>query len=112
MAYLILTNGNKRNVPPDLGMRLWNSLHDPSGLDEDQLDYLKTIKAVFLNWHKAPDEYVAGNLDWIIPLALNDWRIDRYGKHTRPDSDEAWRFAKRWGLWEFGAPTALVRLHS
>jgi hypothetical protein len=108
MAHLIFKNGSKKAVTAEQGLKIWENLRNPTGADERQLAYLSTVKAIFLNWRVAPDDYIQENLPHIIPIALNEWCYTRAGKPSRPATDFAWRFAKRWGLWLNGAATLLV----
>jgi hypothetical protein len=108
MAHLVFKNGSKKAVSAEQGLKIWQNLRDPTGADERQLAYLSTVSAIFLNWRNAPDDYIQENLKSIIPIALNEWKYTRQGKPARPDTDYAWRFAKRWGLWLNGMPTVLV----
>jgi hypothetical protein len=109
MAHIVYNSGFKKSLPAEQALKLWKALHNPAGLSDDQIDRLREIKAIYLNWHTAPAEYIRENLGSILPLALADWAVDRKtGKPTRPASDRAWVFAKRWGLWENGKPTDLV----
>lgn len=108
MAHVIYKDGKRTALSVEQGVKLWKALRSPTGLTDEQLDRLANIKAVYLNWHTAPDDYIRENLSAIIPLALNDWYVNSQGKPTKPQSDEAWRFAKKWGLWQFGRPTLLV----
>lgn len=112
MAYLELRNGTKKHISREQGEKLWNGLQDPESIDETQQKFLGTIKAIYLNWRHAPDSYIKENLDDIIPMALNEWSVDKRGHITRPSTPFAWQFAKRWGLWEFGRPTSLVGGHA
>lgn len=109
MAYLELTNGKKQSISGKQGLFLWKALHDPASLDDAQAARLKQVKAVYLAWRDAPDDYIEENLKGIIPLALNDWAVNpQTGKPTRPGDDFSWKFARRWGLWENGQPTELA----
>lgn len=76
-------------------------MQSPDGLSEQQEQYLSTIKGLYLNWRNplTPEDYIEAHLSDIIPIALNEWKVDRRGNYTRPDTDEAWKFARRWGLW-------------
>lgn len=109
MAYLELKSGKKTSISAEQGAFLWKALRNPSGLDEELLEKVQGIKAIYLAWRNAPDDYIRENLKGIVPIALNDWAVDRRtGRPTRPQSDHAWKFAKRWGLWENGGPSLLV----
>lgn len=108
MAHLVMNNGDKKTVPREVGESLWKGLQNPETLDKDQLKYLERVKGIYLNWRFASDEYVSDNLQWIVPMTLNEWLVDRNGRFVRPGSDHAWRFAKKWGLWSMGAPTHLI----
>lgn len=108
MAYLELKNGKKVAISAEQGIKLWKTLHDPINLSDAQIDKLKTVKAVYLDWRTAPEAYIQENLAYIVPLALNEWCYTQQGKPSKPDNDWSWRFAKRWGLWEYGQPTILV----
>lgn len=108
MAIVEMSNGERRYISAEQGEKLWKGLRDPNGLDEAQLDFLSKVKRLFLNWHVAPDDYIKENLKSIIPIALIEWRVDRYGIPLQPISKVSWAFARRWGLWENGAPTRLV----
>lgn len=108
MAYLVLKTGKKMAITREHGEFLWKSLHDPSGLDEEQLDKLANVQEIYLNWRNAPDEYIRENLGGIIPMALNDWSVTGHGKLIKPQSNFAWQFARRWGLWENGQVTNLA----
>lgn len=112
MAYLELKNGDKKQISREQGEKLWAALQDPSSVDEDQQKLLESVKRLYLNWHNAPDDYIQENLEAIIPMALNDWSVDKRGHVSRPASPAAWQFAKRWGLWEFGRPSSLVGAHA
>lgn len=107
MAYIEFRSGRKQNISAEQGIRLWEALCAPELADDKQLAYMKTVKTLWLNWHVAPDDYIQANLDWIIPMALNEWIVDVHGKPTKPQTTEAWDFAKKWGLWLSG-PTMLA----
>jgi hypothetical protein len=108
MAMVIFKNGKTRELTNEQGTKLWEGLQHPEGLDEHQLDYLQSIKHLYLNWHHAPDSYIEANLDSIIPIVLNDWRVNERGKPLYPYSDEAKAFASKWNLYYMGQPTAKV----
>lgn len=111
MAYIKYLDGTARNITAAQGIALWKALHDPTGLDEAQLNRLAKIQSLYLNWRQisTPDAYIKENLDYIIPMALSEWKVDAStGKPTKPDTQDAWAFAKRWGLWEHGQPSILV----
>lgn len=101
MAYLVKTDNSKQVIPAAIAVRLWKSMQSPDGLSEQQEQYLSTIKGLYLNWRNplTPEDYIEAHLSDIIPIALNEWKVDRRGNYTRPDTDEAWKFARRWGLW-------------
>lgn len=92
------------------GAKLWEGLCDPSNLDDKQLDYLKSIKSIYLNWRNAPDSYIEEHLDKIIPQALSEWSVDARGKTLKPATEHAWTFARKWALWDKG-PTYLISKH-
>lgn len=108
MAYLITTDGKKLCISTKVGLFLWISLLNPDNIDSETTTKLQKISDIYLNWRTAPDDYIQNKLESIIPIALLDWFVDRHGIPTKPQSDHAWTFAKRWGLWENGAPSYLV----
>lgn len=108
MAILYKLDGSKQFVSKEQGIKIWRGLHEPDNLDQQQLEYLGTIKRLFLNWRDAPEDYIEANLSSIIPLALNEWRVDKHGRPLKPATEFAWKFSKRWGLWNQGQPTVLV----
>lgn len=102
MAYVEYMSGKKQNISAEQGSRLWEALCAPELADDKQLAYMKSVKTLWLNWHTAPDDYIAANLEWIIPMAVNEWIVDSKGKPTKPQTTEAWDFAKKWGLYASG----------
>lgn len=98
------------SISAEQGVFLWKSLKQIETItDEALLNKLAGIKRVFLNWHTAPDDYINEHLDAIIPMALNDWMVDRKtGRPTRPQSKNARDFADKFGLTVYGVPTSLV----
>lgn len=103
-----MKSGKKVTISPDRGLKLWEGVCSPEKLDDQQADYLAGVRSIYLNWRTAPDDYIRENLATIIPLALNEWSLDAKGRPLRPATDFAWRFARRWGLWDIGGPTMLV----
>ena len=108
MAYLITTDGKKLIISEQQGLFLWKKLNDPSDISHKLEDQLSKIEHLYLNYLNAPDDYIQKNISVIMPMLLNDWMCDRDGKLTRPGSSLAWRFAKKWGLWEFGKPSPAI----
>lgn len=116
MALIRLTNGKEETVTAEVGAAIWQVLTGELDPTPDQEKFVTRISKIYLNWRNAPDSYIAKYLDNIISMALSEWLVDRQGRPTRPSGDFAWAFAKRWGLWENGRPSALVlggqqRLH-
>lgn len=109
MAYLILNNGKKSMIPEAKALDIWAKINDPADLDDKQIQFLQTIRGLFLNWRKAPDSYIAAHLPAIIPCALSTWQVNRAGKPSRPGNDASFAFAVKHGLWAFNNPTPLAK---
>lgn len=112
MAYVITKDGKKSLISHEAGLKLWISLHNLDSLDIHSRARLERIAYIFLDYMRAPDDYVQENLQTIIPLALNDWVVDRHGLPIKPATEAAWAFARKWDLWAFGAPTFKVTKRS
>jgi hypothetical protein len=110
MAHCVFDTGLQKSMPAFAGYKLWKALHNISFLKPEDQQKARAVKAIYLNWHTAPEDYIQENLSWIIPMALNDWAVDLRGRPVKPSTEEAWAFAKRWGLWEYGKPTDLVTI--
>lgn len=108
MAYLEMKDGKKRVISAEHGLYLWKALRDPTDLNDADRHRLRGIKHVWLAWRTAPEEYIRENLRSIVPIALRDWVYDRQGRPFRPEDHFSWKFARHYGLWENGKPSALV----
>lgn len=113
MAYILFNDGRRELHTDPLAVEkltqiwyVWAGLrlaHNPV-LDA----YCKRIKKISLNWYEAPEEYVRENLQRILPQVLNEWSVDSHGHPLRPTSNRSWTFAKKYGLWRAGKPTAVI----
>lgn len=110
MAYVVFTDGKKSNISAEQGLGIWQVLNGEIEGDEKQQEFCRKVEKIYLNWRNAPDNYIKANFDLIMPMALSDWMVNEKGQPTEPETgnDFAWKFAKRWGLWEYG-PTKLVK---
>lgn len=109
MAVVQFHNGKQKEISAEQGRLIWEVLNKERAAENDaQATYIASIKRIFLNWRNAPDSYISQYIHQIVPVALNEWAVNGQGKPTRPGSDYAWKFAKRWGLWENGQPSSLV----
>ena len=109
MAIIRFTNGKEEGVTPEVGASVWEVLSGEKEATKDQENFMLRVKNVHLNWRNAPDSYIKKRFELILQMALSDWSVDRNGRPKKPGSEFAWQFAKRWGLWENGAPSAIVR---
>jgi hypothetical protein len=103
MAHVILQGNIKQNLTREQGLKVWNILQgtaEPE--DEKQAMYCNKVVKIYLNWREAPDDYVRQHLHAIIPLALNEWRVDEQRVPVKPATEFAWDFARRHELWAHG----------
>lgn len=96
-------------ITAEVGAMIWKVLNGELEPDEEQQAFVEKVKTVHLNFRNAPDSYIKARLPMIIPTVLQEWMVDANGNPTKPESEFAWTFSRRWGLWEHGAPTSLVR---
>lgn len=98
MAHIELVDGKKRSITPEQGVVIWNILQGRNDPTQEQERFISNIRKVYLNWRKAPDDYIEQNFDYIKPMAMADWVTDRSGSPIRPSNKAGFAFAKRWGL--------------
>lgn len=108
MTYVVFSDARKPVYPTlEQGYKMWRIKEglDPAE-DDKQTHYLNQVKAIYLPWRKAPDDYIEANWEWIRDLALRDWIVNEYGIPVKPDGatnvSGAWKFAKKFGLWDHG----------
>lgn len=109
MAFIRYKAGTRRLIPEKLGLSVWLVLHgyqEPA--DEKQSDFVAAVEEVVLNWHSAPDEYIKHNFADVAEKMIGEWRVDLFGRPSRPDYGPDLRLAEKWGLWARGKPTALA----
>jgi hypothetical protein len=102
-----MVDGRRLTVTREKAEFVWDVFNGKVKPDAKQRKFCERVEDVIFSWRNAPDEYIQANLKKIIPMAVSSWRVNRSGQHTRPDTNQDWEFAKRWGLWENG-PTMLV----
>lgn len=111
MAMIRLENGDNMEITAEVGAQVWLVLNAEIEGTKEQQEFAETVKKLYLNWRNAPDSYIQERLADIIPMATSGWVISRdTNKPLRPEpgDEQAWAFAKRWGLWENGQKTQLV----
>lgn len=111
MAVLKMANSRQVAVTREKAEFVWGVFYGLVKPDAKQKRFCEQVEDVIFSWRNAPDDYIQANLDKIIPMALAEWRVNRDGQLTRPGTEHAWAFAKRWGLWNNG-PTMLVTKHA
>lgn len=98
MAIIRKTNGTDITVSAEQGSRYWLVLNNKSVGTEEEQDFCSDIKHIYLNWRKAPDEYIRDNFTNFREKARDEWYVDNQGIPTRPQYDADWEIAKRWKL--------------
>ena len=77
--------------------------------NDKQATFCGTVHKVYFAWRNADPLWIMANIEAVIPLALSGWAVNHEGRPTRPDSEQSWQFAKKYQLWQSGAPYGLAK---
>jgi hypothetical protein len=98
MAYIIKNDNTTATTSAELGATYWTILHGYKEGTPEQEEYCSKIKKIYLNWRKAPDEWIKDNFDKLKEKAKNEWYVDNQGIPTRPQYKKDWDLKNKWGL--------------
>ena len=104
MSHIIFRNGSKLNVPASKGNAVYDNFRYPENCTDEQIAFLQTIKAIYLNPHNesTPSSYIEDNWALIKPMVLAEWTVSLNGSPVRPATEWAWQMSKKYGLWSHG----------
>jgi hypothetical protein len=108
MAAIQLYDGKLQPVSGEQARAVWECLDGKAPMTTAQAAYCRRVKRVYLNWREAPDSYVEKHIRQLLPAVLGEWCVDSQNRPVKPATEEAWRFARRWGLWSSNGPSMLV----
>ena len=109
MAIIVTTTGQSTQVPRDKAETIWEIMQGTQPGTPAQENFCRKIKHIIMSWRDAPDDYIEENRDVISRQAIKEWKVNRQGKPSRPDSQFDWNFAHRWGLWSYGKPSPFAQ---
>jgi hypothetical protein len=76
-------------------------------------------RTVYPNWRKADDAHIQKHAATIFPMAVNEWVVyyDKFHQSFRisrpePMDKQANHFARKWGLFANGRPTAKAKQYA
>ena len=104
MAVIRKVNGKDETVKAEQGSQYWLVLNNKVDGTPEEEAYCSEIKHIFLNWRKAPDQYIRDNFTKYREKARDDWYVDHQGKPTRPQFNSDWTLAKKWNLFSAHQP--------
>jgi len=63
MAFIILTNGQRKTIPAEKAEQIWLVLNNEIEPSEEQVRFCSTVKDVYLNWRNesTPVSYLASH---------------------------------------------------
>lgn len=110
MAYVKLSNNKGIKVSSAQAYQMFEVLEGRREPENDkQAQFMETIKAIYLPWREADDEYIASNSSILLPMILGSWMVNGDGIPTRPDDKQSWDSAHKLRLWEHGGPSVLAK---
>lgn len=124
MALLRFFDGKNAEVSAATGARIWAILNGEAEPENEKEEAVATkVKAIYLNYHNAPDSYIEAHFDNIARMVVGSWMVAaepsgnyqhvvRVAVATRPDPTHTWNieFSKKWGLLDsLGRPTDKAR---
>ena len=104
MAVVRLLNGKDDTVSAEVGAELWLVLNGYKDGTPEQQEYCSKVKTIYLNWRKAPDEWIKDNWDLFRSKARDEWYIDNNCRPTRPQYDADKDLALKWKLFNEYSP--------
>lgn len=98
MAYIILNNKKTITISAEKANQMWLVLNGYIEGTEEQQDFCSKVSKIYLNWRKAPPEWIKENIELYREKAKDEWYVDNQGNPTRPQHNEDWERIKKHGI--------------